>query len=161
MHRLSQCPYTLQLDAPHPQNCPFPFGIWTPILYVVPWAHPSPQPKRHLDRSTIFAGLISVTDRPTDHATRSVTIGRIYVVLRCGLRIITSGQSKTQSNFTKKGRIAPPPSTRTVQSCSIVFYRSNTCFHESTSQTESRSFQQFLHSYGRKSLYFTMGCLSP
>jgi len=26
------------------------------------------------------------TCRPTDHATRSVTIGRIYVVLRCGLK---------------------------------------------------------------------------
>jgi len=29
--------------------------------------------------SAIFAGLSSVTDRQTDHATRSVTIGRIYV----------------------------------------------------------------------------------
>ena len=29
--------------------------------------------------SVVFAGLTSVRDRPTDHATRSVTIGRIYV----------------------------------------------------------------------------------
>jgi len=29
-------------------------GIWTPILYMVPWAHPSPQPKRHLDRFSLF-----------------------------------------------------------------------------------------------------------
>jgi len=29
--------------------------------------------------ATVFAGLTSVTDRPTDHATQSVTIGRIYV----------------------------------------------------------------------------------
>jgi len=29
--------------------------------------------------SADFAGLTSVTDRPTDHATWSVTIGRIYV----------------------------------------------------------------------------------
>jgi len=28
------------------------------------------------------------TDRQTDHATRSVTIGRIYVVLQCGVRKI-------------------------------------------------------------------------
>ena len=42
-------------------------------------AHPSPQPKRQLDRCSRFAGLTSVTDRPTDHATRSVRIGRIYV----------------------------------------------------------------------------------
>jgi len=34
----------------------------------------------------VFAGLTGVTDRPTDHATQSITIGRIsYVVLRCGL----------------------------------------------------------------------------
>ena len=25
-------------------------GIWTTIQYMIPWAHPSPQPKRHLDR---------------------------------------------------------------------------------------------------------------
>ena len=29
--------------------------------------------------SAVFAGLTSVTDRPTDHATRWVRIGRIYV----------------------------------------------------------------------------------
>jgi len=29
--------------------------------------------------SAVFAGLSSVTDRQTDHATRSVTIGHIYV----------------------------------------------------------------------------------
>ena len=29
--------------------------------------------------SAVFAGLTSVTDRPTDHATRSLTIDRIYV----------------------------------------------------------------------------------
>ena len=26
----AECPYTLQSDAPSPQNCPFPWGIWTP-----------------------------------------------------------------------------------------------------------------------------------
>jgi len=54
---------------------------------MLPLAHPSPQPKRHLDRFSRFAGLTTVTDRrtdrqtdrPTDHATRSVTICRIYV----------------------------------------------------------------------------------
>jgi len=29
--------------------------------------------------STVFAGLTSVTDRQTDHATQSVTVGCIYV----------------------------------------------------------------------------------
>ena len=46
-------------------------------------SHPSPQPKRHLDRFSHFAGLTSVTDRQadrqTDHAIRSVTIDRVYV----------------------------------------------------------------------------------
>jgi len=49
---------------------------------MVPWANPSPQPKRHLDRFRRFCRaqwLTSVTDRPTDHDTRSVTIGRTYV----------------------------------------------------------------------------------
>jgi len=36
---------------------------------MVPWAHLSPQPKRHLDRFRLFAGLTSVTDRQTDRQT--------------------------------------------------------------------------------------------
>jgi len=36
--------------------------------------------------SAIYAGLMVVTDQQTDHATRSATIGRIYVVLRCDLK---------------------------------------------------------------------------
>ena len=47
-----------------PQNCPFPWGIRTPISN-----NPSPQPKRHLDRFSRFAGLTSVTDRQTDRPT--------------------------------------------------------------------------------------------
>jgi len=50
--------------------------------------------------SAVFAGLTIVTDWRTDHATLSVTTGRIYrYVLWCGL--ITSGQT----NLTQ-GRIA-------------------------------------------------------
>ena len=44
-----------------------------------PWAQLSPQPKRHLDQFSPFAGLTIVTDRQTDHATASVTIGSVYV----------------------------------------------------------------------------------
>jgi len=54
-------------------------GIWTTIQYMVPWAQPSPQPKWHLNRFSRFAGLTTVTDQQTDHTTRLVTIGRIYV----------------------------------------------------------------------------------
>jgi len=49
---------------------------------MVPWAHPSPQCKRHLDRfSRRFAGLTTVTDRQTDklYEARSVTIGCNYI----------------------------------------------------------------------------------
>jgi len=122
------------MGAHFPQNCPFPRGIWTPSN-MIPWAHPSPQTKRHLyqfsrfctdDRrvslyftmghpfppsklplpmggsgppsntwfrgltcvlnpngiwisSAVLPKLTSVTDRPTDHATRLVTIECIYV----------------------------------------------------------------------------------
>jgi len=48
---------------------------------MLPWAHPSPEPKQHLGQLAAFAGPTTVTDRPTDHATLSVRIGRIYV---CG-----------------------------------------------------------------------------
>jgi len=37
-----------------PQNCPFTRGDLDPIQYMVPWAYPSPHPKRHLDRFSRF-----------------------------------------------------------------------------------------------------------
>ena len=64
---------------------------------MVPWAHPSPIiPNGISIASAVFAGFTIVTDqqtdyRQTDHVTPSVTIGRICVVLRCGL--------KTKSRF--------------------------------------------------------------
>jgi len=56
--------------------------IWTPIYCVVPWTHPSPQPKWHLNQFSRFSRAHLCdreTDRPTDHATGSVTIDCIYV----------------------------------------------------------------------------------
>jgi len=43
---------------------------------VFSWAHPSPRRKRHPDRFSRFCRVLSYisTDRPTHHATRSVTI---------------------------------------------------------------------------------------
>ena len=41
------------MGAPFPQNCPFPRGIWTPSN-TIPWAHRSPQTKRHLYRFSHF-----------------------------------------------------------------------------------------------------------
>ena len=55
---------------------------------MVPWAHPSPQSKRYLDpiASAVFAGLASVRDRPTDHATLSLTmIDHISNPIQCVL----------------------------------------------------------------------------
>jgi len=51
---------------------------------MVTWARPSPQLKWHLDLfSSFFAGLTVMkdgpTDRQTDLATLSVTVGRIYI----------------------------------------------------------------------------------
>jgi len=52
--------------------------IWTPFYYMIPCVHRSPKPKRYLDQFSRFCRA-HWCDRPTDHATRSVTIGRIYV----------------------------------------------------------------------------------
>jgi len=46
---------------------------------MVPRATQVLNPKGSPVGAAVFAGLTSVTDRPTDHATRSVRIGRIYV----------------------------------------------------------------------------------
>jgi len=49
---------------------------------MVPWAHPSPQPKWHLDRFSHFCRAHNrdrQTNQPSDHATPSVTIGHTYV----------------------------------------------------------------------------------
>jgi len=55
-----ECPYTLQWDVHFPpQNCLFPWEMWTPIQHMVPWAH--------------------TASRLTDQATQSVTIHCIYI----------------------------------------------------------------------------------
>jgi len=81
-----ECSYTLQWDAHSPpqKKLPLPMGGSEPPsnIEMVPWAHPSPQPKRHLDRFSRFCRAHKCdrqTDRQTDHATRSLTIDRIYV----------------------------------------------------------------------------------
>ena len=56
-----------------PQNCPF-HGDLDPNLINDSLGPPSP----HLDRFSRFCRA-HYYDRPTDHATRSITIGRIYV----------------------------------------------------------------------------------
>jgi len=74
-------PYTLQWDAPLPLKV-LPLSMSGSGPPSNTWF---PGPTRVLNPngisigSAVFARLTSVTDRPTDQATRSVTIGRIYV----------------------------------------------------------------------------------
>jgi len=60
-------------------------------------------PNGTLIGSAIFAGLTSVTDRPTDHATRSLTIDRIYVRSTAmwsnnNITVITTAYKDTQTH---------------------------------------------------------------
>jgi len=76
----AKCTYTLQGAATFPlQIAPFR-GYLDPHLMHGSCARPSPQTKRYLDRFSHFAGLTTVTDRPTDHATRSEQQAATYVV---------------------------------------------------------------------------------
>jgi len=63
-----------------PQNCLFPWGTWTPsnLLWLLgpTTVH---NPNGISIGSVVFAGLMIVTDRLTDHTTPSVITGRIYV----------------------------------------------------------------------------------
>ena len=46
---------------------------------MVPWTHPSPRPKRHLDQFSHFTGLKTVIDRQTDPQTTL-----LHLKLECG-----------------------------------------------------------------------------
>jgi len=74
----------------------------TPDQYTVPWTRLS-IPNCISIGSAGFARLTIVTDRPTDidHSTPSVTIGRIYAVLRCGL-IMEIKTCSTSTRSTEK-----------------------------------------------------------
>jgi len=72
------------------QSYLFAWGICTPCNMVC-WSHPNPHPKRHLDRFSRFCRAQDCdrpTDKQTDHEIPSVTIGRICIVVRCGLIIM-------------------------------------------------------------------------
>jgi len=60
------------------------FNRWPsvdPTLYMLPWAHPSPQPKRHLDRFSRFRRAYDC-DRPTDRPRYSVCSNRPHLYAR-------------------------------------------------------------------------------
>jgi len=78
---VTECPYTLQRPPITPSKLPPCMGSLEPHL-IHPWAHPSPQPKLHLDQFSNFCRAHNhdrQTDRWTDRATVSVTVGLIYV----------------------------------------------------------------------------------
>jgi len=61
-----------------PSKLPLPMGALDPHLIRGSFSNPSPQAKCHLDRLNHFCRAY-YCDRPTDHATQSVTIDHIYV----------------------------------------------------------------------------------
>jgi len=130
-----------------PQNCPFTWGIWTPLNT---WL--LGQPTRVHDSkgisigSTVFTGLTTVTDRPTDiPATSSVVIASRLHTYYSDAALVTSGPG--QSNLTT-GRIAAAHGRFSgIRQVALECTPPNTCFlvpiPESKSQTASRSIQPF------------------
>ena len=74
-------PTYFTMSCPPPHNCPFPWGSGPPsnTWFLGPT---SLQPKRQLDRFSRFCRA-HYCDKPTDHATRCVTIGLIYICYLC------------------------------------------------------------------------------
>jgi len=60
----------------------FPWGMWTPSNTWFLGPTRVLNPNDISIASAIFAGLTSVTDRPTGHPNGSVTTDRIYYVVR-------------------------------------------------------------------------------
>jgi len=113
----AECPYTLQRDAPPPSKLPIPMGVSGPPsntwFLVRTRVH---NPNGISIGSAVFAGLTSVTDRQTDHATRSVTIGRIHVRSTA----MRPNNNNGQSNLTRRPHCS---STWMVQSYRICQVR--------------------------------------
>jgi len=87
-------------------------GDLDPHLIHGSWAKPSPQPKRHLEQfSRFFAGLTSITerltDRSTEHATRSVTMGRIYIRTGSTAMWLKNSDDVINSTYTVFGKNIP------------------------------------------------------
>jgi len=66
-----------------PSKLLFRMGIWTPSITWFLGLTRVHNPNSILIGSAVFEGLTIVTYRQTDIATPSVTISRIYLVLRC------------------------------------------------------------------------------
>ena len=87
----AECPYTVQWSAHSPSKLALP--MWDLDLHLIHGSLGPPQSLTQMASRSVQpflqGSLLWHTDRRTNHATRSVIIGRIYVyvVLRCGLII--------------------------------------------------------------------------
>jgi len=97
MHSSRQKVPILCNRCPFPSKLPLPMGDLDPRLMhgSLPTQVLNQTASRSVQPFCRCQWCERLTDRPTDHATRSATNGRIYVpvVLRCGLIIITSAVS--------------------------------------------------------------------
>ena len=89
------------------QNCPFPPGIWIPIIIHGSWAHLSSHPTRHLDRFSRFCSA-HYCDRLTDHdnrlhlasaAMRPKNVRTTLNLFHCSIVIISSRPSHCLNNL--------------------------------------------------------------
>lgn len=103
-----------------PQNCPFPWGHPDPNLihgFLGPLESSAQTASRFSIGSAIFAGLTSVTDQLTDHATQLVTTGRIYIY---------STEMRPSSGFFMSGTSSQPASFN-IQNCPKFYISQNNC----------------------------------
>ena len=104
LHHPQHSPYTLQWANPSPSKLPIHIG-WSGLPSNTRFLRTTGVhiPNGILIGSAVFAGLTIITDRqtdrPTDHATPSVTIGRSYLVLRCGLKSLNSEDTETENHL--------------------------------------------------------------
>jgi len=71
--------FTMGCSFP-PQNCPFPWGSWPHLIHgYIDLPESSAQTASRSVQPLIFAGLTSVTDRPTDRPRYSVGNNRPHL----------------------------------------------------------------------------------
>jgi len=79
----------------NPIISPSPRRTWAPSNTWFPGPTRVTQPNGISTGSTVFAVLTNVTNRQTDtqtdHATPSVAIGHIWLLLRCGQKLANTG----------------------------------------------------------------------
>ena len=88
LHSSQRSTNTLKWAAPSPSKLSLCMGDLHRHLIHGSLRPLSPQPKQHLDRFSCLAGLTTVTDQLTDHASPFITMGCVCVVLQCSLKTL-------------------------------------------------------------------------